>query len=158
MDNFKDDEESFEALLNSEDSKPPVAFIAPGSSVKGRVVMVAEDAIFIDYGGKSEGWADPAEFRDPEGRITLAVGEDFTLIASSPELQTDVDALKKRLNLKRWLKDQLLQLLTKGEAAAFKVYGGPDLTLPKLLWFSNSRFGCAMRRSVEVDGKIIDLL
>jgi hypothetical protein len=55
---------------------------------------------------------------------TLAVGEDFTLIASSPELQTDVDALKKRLNLKRWLKDQLLQLLTKGEAAAFKVYGG----------------------------------
>ncbi|MFA7331991.1 MAG: hypothetical protein WC326_13055 [Candidatus Delongbacteria bacterium] len=55
---------------------------------------------------------------------TLALGEDFTLIASSTELQKDVDALKERLGLKRWLKDQLLQLLTKGEAAAFKEYGG----------------------------------
>ena len=57
---------------------------------------------------------------------TLALGEDFTLIASSAELQKDVDALKERLGLKRWLKDQILQLLTKGEAAAFKVYGGEE--------------------------------
>jgi hypothetical protein len=57
---------------------------------------------------------------------TLAVGDDFTLLASTPELQKDVDALKRRLNLKRWLKDQLLQLLTKGEAAAFKEYGGEE--------------------------------
>jgi hypothetical protein len=57
---------------------------------------------------------------------TLALGEDFTLIASSAELQKDVDALKERLGLKRWLKDQILQLLSKGEAAAFKVYGGEE--------------------------------
>ena len=57
---------------------------------------------------------------------TLALGEDFTLIASTPELQKDVDALKERLGLKRWLKDQILQLLSKGEAAAFKVYGGEE--------------------------------
>jgi hypothetical protein len=55
---------------------------------------------------------------------TLALGEDFTLIASSAELQKAVDELKERLGLKRWLKDQVLQLLTKGEAAAFKEYGG----------------------------------
>lgn len=57
---------------------------------------------------------------------TLALGEDFTLIASSPALQKDVDALKERLGLKRWLKDQILQLLTKGEAAGFKEYGGKE--------------------------------
>ena len=57
---------------------------------------------------------------------TLALGEDFTLIASSAELQKDVDALKERLGLKRWLKDQMLQLLTKGEAAGFKEYGGKE--------------------------------
>ncbi|MDP2361955.1 MAG: hypothetical protein Q8O14_14595 [bacterium] len=57
---------------------------------------------------------------------TLAIGEDFTILASSEDLQKDVDALKKRLKLKRWLKDELLQLLTKGEAAAFKEYGGKE--------------------------------
>lgn len=57
---------------------------------------------------------------------TLALGEDFTLLASSAELQAEVDALKERLGLKRWLKDQILQLLTKGEAAGFKEYGGKE--------------------------------
>ncbi len=55
---------------------------------------------------------------------TLALGEDFTILCSDPQLKKELLELKRRLGLKRWLKDQLLQLLTKGEAAAFKEYGG----------------------------------
>ena len=55
---------------------------------------------------------------------TLALGEDFQILCSKPEVQKELLALKKRLKLKRWLKDGILQLLVKGEAAAFKVYGG----------------------------------
>ena len=55
---------------------------------------------------------------------TLALGEDFTILTSDESLQKELNELKKRLKLKRWLKDNLLQLLIKGEAAGFKVYGG----------------------------------
>ena len=55
---------------------------------------------------------------------TLALGEDFTILTADKELRKELLALKKRLKLKRWLKDNLLQLLVKGEAAGFKVYGG----------------------------------
>lgn len=56
---------------------------------------------------------------------TLALGEDFMiLVAGNETLQKELNSLSKRLKLKRWLKDSLLQLLVKGEAAGFKVYGG----------------------------------
>jgi hypothetical protein len=31
--------------------------------------------------------------------------------------------------------------------------GGPDLTLPKLLWCSNFQSGCAMPGSAEAEGR-----
>lgn len=58
---------------------------------------------------------------------TLALGEDFQILCTDKELQKELAALKKRLRLKRWLKDNLMQLLIKGEAAAFKVYGGAEV-------------------------------
>ncbi|MFH0879489.1 MAG: hypothetical protein V2A34_07220, partial [Lentisphaerota bacterium] len=56
---------------------------------------------------------------------TLAVGEDFTILVSGDaKLQKEMDNLKKRLRLKKVLKDNILQLLTKGEGTLFKEYGG----------------------------------
>ena len=53
-----------------------------GDLVKGTVVKIAERAVFIDYGAKSEGVADLGEFNDAAGVPQVKVGD--TLIQGAP--------------------------------------------------------------------------
>ncbi len=46
-----------------------------GETIKARIVSIGQEAIFLDVGAKSEGVLDIGEVRDPEGRITVAVGD-----------------------------------------------------------------------------------
>jgi small subunit ribosomal protein S1 len=48
-----------------------------GDEVKGRVVSIGRDAVFVDFGGKSDGVIDLVELRDAEGKITVQVGDEI---------------------------------------------------------------------------------
>ena len=57
----------------------------PGDQVKGRVVAITEDQVFINLGGKAEGIMDAASLRDPEGQLTVAVGDEVTAAVAGIE-------------------------------------------------------------------------
>lgn len=47
-----------------------------GQVVKGRIIQIAAENIFVDIGGKGEAWIDRAELTDDEGRLRVAVGDE----------------------------------------------------------------------------------
>jgi len=56
-------------------SETPGRRLFPGDKVSGKVLKVSKDTIFVDLGGKSEGFADIQEFLDKEGNLTLKQGD-----------------------------------------------------------------------------------
>ena len=67
--------ELFEASARSAGDRP----LVPGETIKGKVVLVTADTVFIDYGAKSEGWADLKEFLDEKGEVSIKPGMDVEL-------------------------------------------------------------------------------
>jgi len=67
--------ELFEASARSAGEGP----LEPGEPVQGKVVLVTPDTVFIDYGAKSEGWADLQEFLDENGDLTVKPGMEVEL-------------------------------------------------------------------------------
>ncbi len=67
------EEESFAELLR-ESSVKPVRF-SPGQKVKAQIVKISGEWIFIDLGGKSEGYIESREFLDEEGKLSVGQGE-----------------------------------------------------------------------------------
>ena len=57
----------------------------PGDQVKGRVVAITEEQVFIDLGGKAEGVMDAASLRDAEGQLSVAVGDEVTATVAGVE-------------------------------------------------------------------------
>lgn len=49
-----------------------------GAEVKGRVLSIGRESIFIDLGGKDDGILPVDEVRGPDGQITVAVGDEIT--------------------------------------------------------------------------------
>ena len=63
--------------------------LQPGNRVEATVVGISGDNIFLDAGGKSEGILNAAEVRNPDGELTVAVGDRiqvFFLAARSGEM------------------------------------------------------------------------
>ena len=54
-------------------------WLQPGQKVQARVVNISPEWIFIDLGGKSEGYLDRKEYLDPEGNLTVKEGETLTV-------------------------------------------------------------------------------
>ena len=48
-----------------------------GDEVRGRVVSIGRDAVFIDVGYKSDGVLDIAELRDADGKLTVQMGDEL---------------------------------------------------------------------------------
>jgi small subunit ribosomal protein S1 len=65
------------------------AALERGQVVKGRVIQITADHVFVDVGSKGEAWIDRAELVDDEGRLTLAVGDEVeaTVIATGDEVR-----------------------------------------------------------------------
>ena len=57
----------------------------PGDQVKGRVVAINEEQVFIDLGGKAEGVMDAASLRDAEGQLSVTVGDEVTATVAGVE-------------------------------------------------------------------------
>src|SRR5712692_8183083 len=60
-----------------------------GQVVKGRVVQIAAESVFVDVGGKGEAWIDRAELTDEDGRLRVAVGDEVeaTVVSTRDEVR-----------------------------------------------------------------------
>lgn len=67
------EEESFAQLLEGSLVKP--ARFEAGQKVKGRIVKISSECIFLDLGGKSEGYLDRKELVDEEGNLSVKEGD-----------------------------------------------------------------------------------
>ncbi|MEL6178054.1 MAG: S1 RNA-binding domain-containing protein [Myxococcota bacterium] len=68
----------FEASLAADTagSNPQRPGFAEGDQVKGRVVHIGSDNVFVDLGAKSEGYISRAELTDDEGKLTVEMGSE----------------------------------------------------------------------------------
>jgi small subunit ribosomal protein S1 len=66
-------EENFEELLNQTNVSP--VYLNPGEKVEAVVIKISKEWVFIDIGGKSEGYIPKDEFVDDEGDITIKEGD-----------------------------------------------------------------------------------
>ena len=73
INNENDTEESFEDLLNKTSFTP--LYLNPGEQIEAEVIKITDEWVFIDTGGKSEGYIALNEFIDEEGNITIKEGE-----------------------------------------------------------------------------------
>ena len=71
-----DCEEDFAKMLEMQEQDMPQARVQKGQKVKGRVVSVADELVFVDIGAKIEGCMEKADFRDAEGNVSVAVGDE----------------------------------------------------------------------------------
>ncbi len=82
------DSNDFAALLAEFDQAhkgAPEHGAKAGDQVRGRVVAIGEDQVFVDLGGKAEGILDAASLRDAEGLISVAVGDEVTATVAGIE-------------------------------------------------------------------------
>lgn len=69
----EDGGKSFAELLN--ESKLDQGWLKPGQRVEAMIVKISPEWVFIDLGGKHEGYLDRREFVDKEGNLTVKEGE-----------------------------------------------------------------------------------
>src|SRR2546425_4612555 len=66
------DAEDFATLFAREAVRP---VLEVGQIVKGRVIHIAAESVFVDVGGKGDAWIERAELTDEEGRLRVAAGD-----------------------------------------------------------------------------------
>jgi len=76
-------EESFEELLNQSFVKPNR--LKPGQKVESVIVKITDEWIFIDLGGKTEGYLSTREFVDEQGNLTVNTGDRIEAFFLSSE-------------------------------------------------------------------------
>src|SRR3989475_4310757 len=80
------DDEDFATLFAREAAR---SVLEIGQIVKGRVIQIAAESIFVDVGGKGEAWIERAELTDEEGRLRVAVGDEVeaTVVSTGDEVR-----------------------------------------------------------------------
>ncbi len=83
--------ESFEDLLRQLDQTQPAARQGEpkvGDKVRGTIVSIAEDFVFVDLGSKTEGRMDAGALRNPEGESTVQVGDSIEASVTGKDLDS----------------------------------------------------------------------
>ena len=76
--NTEENEKSFAEMLD--DYSPGVeAELGIGDKIRGKIVSVGRDAVFVDTGTKIDGVVDKAELLDQDGQLALQVGDILEL-------------------------------------------------------------------------------
>src|SRR5947199_8461061 len=80
------DSEDFATLFARESARRALEV---GQVVKGRVIHIDAENVFVDGGGKGEAWIERAELTDPEGKLRVAVGDEVeaTVVATGDEIR-----------------------------------------------------------------------
>jgi len=79
------DNESFAALLGEFDRKQAGAAKREpqiGDKVRGKVISIQGDSLYVDLGAKTEGVLDVEEFSDADGNLIVAVGDSIDSVVS----------------------------------------------------------------------------
>jgi small subunit ribosomal protein S1 len=75
---MSNEEEDFAAMFAaSEKDKPKTKRPKVGDVVRGKVISVGKEAVFVDVGGKAEGTLDRAQVSDHEGKLLVKVGDEI---------------------------------------------------------------------------------
>jgi small subunit ribosomal protein S1 len=93
------DENDFEALLRElEKTEQAMLGEAPkvGEKVKGTVIEIGSEQVFVDLGGKAEAVMDVANLKDAEGNVTVAVGDPLEAVVASIDADTGALILGSR--------------------------------------------------------------
>ena len=79
-------EEDFAALFAKHEARHTVE---RGQVVKGRVIQISDEHVFVDVGGKGEAWIDRAELTDDQGHLKIKVGDEIeaTVVATGDEIR-----------------------------------------------------------------------
>src|SRR5215471_4520540 len=87
-DAVNDDEEleDFATLFAREGARQALQV---GQVVKGRILQIGEEVVFVDVGGKGEALIDRAELTDEQGQMKLAVGDtvEATVVRTGDEIR-----------------------------------------------------------------------
>lgn len=67
---------SFAELL--EERPPDQGWLKPGDKVEAVIVKLTPEWVFLDLGGKSEGYLDARELQDAEGQVTVKEGDTIS--------------------------------------------------------------------------------
>jgi small subunit ribosomal protein S1 len=78
--------EDFAAMFAREVARP---VLEVGQVVKGRVIQISAESVFVDVGGKGEAWIERAELADDEGRLRVAIGDEVeaTVVSTGDEIR-----------------------------------------------------------------------
>src|ERR671925_885009 len=79
-------EEDFAALFAQHEARHAVE---RGQVVKGRVIQISDEHVFVDVGGKGEAWIDRAELTDDQGQLRVKVGDEVeaTVVSTGDEIR-----------------------------------------------------------------------
>jgi small subunit ribosomal protein S1 len=63
--------------------------IERGQVVKGRIIQITAEHVFVDVGGKGEAWIDRAELADADGQLRVKVGDEVeaTVVSTGDEIR-----------------------------------------------------------------------
>jgi small subunit ribosomal protein S1 len=80
------DPEDFATLFAREAARPVLEI---GQIVKGRVIQITAESVFVDVGSKGEAWIERAELTDADGRLKVAVGDEVeaTVVSAGDEVR-----------------------------------------------------------------------
>src|SRR5262245_3683092 len=78
--------EDFAALFAREGARQRLEV---GQPVKGRILQIGDETVFVDVGAKGEALIDRAELEDEHGRVKVAVGDEIeaTVIRAGDEIR-----------------------------------------------------------------------
>jgi small subunit ribosomal protein S1 len=72
------DDDDFAAMFAaSEKDKPRTKRPKVGDMVRGKVISVSKEAVFIDVGGKAEGQLDRGQVSDNDGKLLVKLGDEL---------------------------------------------------------------------------------
>jgi small subunit ribosomal protein S1 len=80
------DAEDFATLFAREAARPVLEI---GQIVKGRVIQITAESVFVDVGGKGEAWIERAELTEADGKLKVAVGDEVeaTVVSTGDEVR-----------------------------------------------------------------------
>jgi small subunit ribosomal protein S1 len=85
--------EDFATLFARAGARRPLEI---GQVVKGRILQIGEEVIFVDVGGKGEALIDRAELTDEHGNVTVTVGDpiEATVVRTGDEVRLSYRVLQ----------------------------------------------------------------
>jgi small subunit ribosomal protein S1 len=80
------DPEDFATLFAREAARP---VLEVGQIVRGRVIQITAESVFVDVGSKGEAWIERAELTEADGKLKVAVGDELeaTVVSTGDEVR-----------------------------------------------------------------------